>query len=216
MSADRFQTLHIPLGSTDPAVHSDGTYAKTELEGAEYLVADQHPASAVISENGLVYPNGLLKKVRVVRNVSGGTLLPGMIVKFGDDEGEWGKRVVGYTSNANEKGYPVDDLLSVGVPDGHLFYIVVSGPATVIGDKISGVSEIKPGDPISTVAAVGGTGLEHGVGCVNKRSGTFTVSNDDYSDVIAAVENTIGVALEAMESGVKGGKLRILVNGGII
>jgi hypothetical protein len=97
------------------------------LEGKEYVFEDTAPSN-MFTSRGLGFP----VHVRVVRNASGGALLPKRLVKL-DAAGYYGRRASGY-ANVTAEGpvYPVDEFLpAAGVPDKDLFYVVISGPALV-------------------------------------------------------------------------------------
>lgn len=127
-----------PRGGTgtfysDPFTIDPGTNdnAGLALEGTEWVFEDKD-----FSQNG-VAPDRTNRLVtcRVVRNKSGGVLLPKRVAKVkidGTVAELAGGQVTGYLSTVGDKGYPIDEFLpAAGVVDGDLFYVVVKGPATV-------------------------------------------------------------------------------------
>lgn len=72
-------------------------------------------------------------KCMVVKNASGGALLPKLRAKMKTDGSgnEFLGQVSGY-AGVGEHGYPIDEFLpAAGVPNGDLFLVVVEGPATI-------------------------------------------------------------------------------------
>jgi hypothetical protein len=113
-------------GATPVATAGDASY---DFEGREYEVDDiiytAGPTKGTLRSREKVI-------LRVVRNTAGFALEPKRVVSF-ENGTHWGRRVDGYVNATSEHGYPVDEYLkSTGVPDDDLFYIVVSGPATVL------------------------------------------------------------------------------------
>lgn len=118
------ETLPFPIGGTYGA---SGATDGIKFEGREYIVEDldysANPAKARAISDSVSF-----KRIRVVRNVSGISLLPRYLVGF--KASQYGKQVDGYTNTTAAEGFPVDEFLpSTGVPNNDLFYITVEGPA---------------------------------------------------------------------------------------
>lgn len=129
----KFEDLPFPIGGT----FGDGaTVAVTDglqYEGKEYWVEPVSPGGGT---GGILdtYITQKPKKVRIVRNLSGGALLPKTIAKMKTDGTllEFFSQVMGNATTVGEVGYPIDEFLpAAGVAANDLFYIVVEGPAKV-------------------------------------------------------------------------------------
>jgi hypothetical protein len=118
----------------------DGGLEFPHLEGREFVFEDINP-NPNGGANG--QRTGEYVTCRLVRNVSGATLLPKRLVKFDTTAGRYGSRVIGYSTLTAESSYPIDEYLpATGVPNNALFYIVVSGPALVLTDLAGGANNV--------------------------------------------------------------------------
>lgn len=131
--------LPFPIGTT---LSQNGTAATTDsphLEGREYVVVDRD-----YSGRGARAYGGAgqlpLKTVRIVRNVSGITLMPRKLVTF--KTGQRGFQVDGYCTTTAQEAYPVDEFLPYNVPTNDLFYIVVEGNAECLTDLAAGANNL--------------------------------------------------------------------------
>lgn len=168
------------------------------LEGKEYYVSDEDLSVAGVKTRR----TSRMIKLRVVRNVSGGLLLPKRIARFQQTGPYLGSRVDGMTFVTNGRGYPIDEYLpATGVPDGHLFYVVVEGPAAVLtpiaGSEFNG--DIAVGDKL--VALTAATSGATTAGRVAKMNITGSTQTADYTAIIEAAANFIGHALSAKTTG---------------
>jgi hypothetical protein len=102
----------------------------THLEGKEYLVPDA------------AYGTGKLVRLRIVRNESGGALLPKTLVQLEQVAGRINERALGKACvSAHVPVAVVDEFLpSGGVADHDLFYVVVEGP-TIAKTSLAGDGE---------------------------------------------------------------------------
>jgi hypothetical protein len=156
------------------------------LEGKEYWVEDNNP-----SDN--TSRSGRLRKLRIVRNVSGVALLPKYLVQFDTTAGKFGQQVSGYSGTDNMKAYPVDEYLaSAGVPDDDLFYIVCEGPAMCV-TSLTGDAQNNFAVGDHMVAATGaGTTAATTAGRIEQ------IPTGAATDVLRdSVANRVGVALTA-------------------
>ncbi len=139
---------------------------------------------------------------RLVRNDSGGALLPKRLGVFSTVAGEYGAVIDGMTSVSYGEGYPIDEFLpSAGVPDGAYFWIVVKGPAVVLtpiaGSEFNG--DISIGQRlVALTAATSGATTAGRVAAENITASTQTA---DYSQILDEAANRIGRALSAKTTG---------------
>ena len=128
--------LPFPIGSTAGfTATTDGN----ELEGLEFEIPDLNYSNtpptvwSYHATGGNCVP---YKRIRVVRNVSGITLLPRYLVQF--QTTNYGRRIIGYTNTTAGEGYPVDEFISatLGVPNNDLFYITVEGCAECLASTL--------------------------------------------------------------------------------
>lgn len=78
---------------------------------------------------------------RIVRNVSGRTLLPAHLVQW--QSTNVGKRIIGFTSTVFQKpAGVVDDHIGTSVPNGDLFHLVVKGMCNVRTDAAAGATNV--------------------------------------------------------------------------
>jgi len=101
------------------------------FEGKEYTFPDKDWGSS--DETKPDRSTGMVR-VRVVRNLSGGALLPKRIAKMKLDGTAYEERgqVSGYAETVGEHGFPIDEFLpAAGVAANDLFYVVVDGCAKV-------------------------------------------------------------------------------------
>lgn len=124
------------LGSaySDPATVD--TAGNQQMEGMEYWFPDiDH--SAILGAQAQRSNRSVL--CRIVRNKSGGALLPKKTVKYNDaatNGYDWGNQTNGNAALGDPILGVVDEFLpAAGVPDGELFWVVVAGPSTCISDS---------------------------------------------------------------------------------
>ena len=126
------EDLPFPLGQTySQGVGTPAATDGADLEGKEYWVESIAPANA--GETVKQYLTGRPKKVRIVRNESGGTLAGKLLAKMKTDGSakEFMSQVMGLAGTVGEHCYPIDEFLVSTVPNHDLFYIVIEGPAKV-------------------------------------------------------------------------------------
>lgn len=177
-------------GGTPVATAGDASY---DFEGREYELDDIDYTAGANS--------GKLRSrekviVRVVRNTSGGALLPKRLVSF-ENGTHWGRRVDGYTAVTAGHGYPVDEFLpSAGVPANDLFYIVVSGPATVLSGLANADSnKFTYGADILALTAATSGATTAGRARVLDTLAQITSQATDLATVRDSIRNVIGKAL---------------------
>ncbi len=174
-----------------------------QLEGRVYDFPDEDFSTTVAGAKNL----RTQRKVTcmVVRNVSGGNLLPKRLVTpvVGSGTGtDFLGRVDGYACLTNAYAFPVDEYLpSAGVVNNDLFYVVVAGPAKVLlplaGTDFNGnvaVGSIL----VALTAATSGATTAGRAAVVNTTGSTQTA---DYSFILNATVNYIGRALSAATTG---------------
>ena len=150
--ANDFPALPFEIGSTFGATSATDGAA---WEGREFWVEDKDYSSTSASK---VRAYGALgwRRLRVVRNLSGVALLPGLLVV--PKATGYGKSVDGYSATTDaQSAYPVDEFLpAAGCPANDLCYIVVEGPAGIKVDAAATVS-ISQGSDVAAVTAAAST-----------------------------------------------------------
>lgn len=121
-------SLPFPRGSTYFSTPEASTHQ--DLLGKTYVIEDENFANV-----GTFVANrtGRYVKVMIVRNSSGGALLPKRLAKMKTDGTayEYVGEVSGYADTVGQRGYPIDEFLpAAGVAANDLFYVVVGGIAT--------------------------------------------------------------------------------------
>lgn len=142
---------------------------------------------------------------RLVRNMSGITLLPKRLVQL--DPANNYNRVTGYAATLASYAVPVDEFLpATGVPNGDLFWVVVAGPATIL-TPVAGATfdngNINKGDIVNaaTAAASTGTGTTGVAGRITGVSiGAFTTAAQ-FQLLRDVAANMVGRALSARTTG---------------
>lgn len=140
---NKTEDLPFPIGQT---AGGGGTVAATDFlqwEGKEYEVEINNPNSGDVVDPVI---SGTRKRVRAVRNLSGGTLAKKLLAKMKVDGSAYEQmtQVSGLTASVADCGYPIDEFLTYDVPANDLFYIVVNGLAKVTSDA-SGDTNISIG-----------------------------------------------------------------------
>lgn len=178
--------LPFAIGSTYGASAStDGQ----EWEGREFNVLDldytTNPAKVRAASNGTE-----MKRIRVVRNVSGIALLPGYLASF--KAGQYGKQVDGYTTTTAAEGYPIDEFLSSsGVANNDLCYITVGGNASVMTSLAANAEDVFSANSV-LVALTAATSQATTAGRVSAQDLTGATANLGNQ-----VQNRVGVAISA-------------------
>lgn len=96
----------------------------SNIVGVRKTFRDEHPKTGVLQSNHTV-------DCVAVKNTSGGALLPGEVAKF--KAGAILTEVDGKASTSTTLMGVVDEYLpAAGVPNGEVFWLVISGPATVV------------------------------------------------------------------------------------
>jgi hypothetical protein len=155
--------------------------------------------------------------VRLVRNISGGALLPKRLVTLADPATSgytvYGAEVDGYANVSAEHCYPVDEFLpAAGVADDDLFYIVVEGPAMVLS-SLSGDANnvVTVGQALVAQTAVtsGATTSGRAIAIANLEAATNTITA--INDWVNAQKNIIGRAMSAKTTGNTNADLLVMV-----
>jgi hypothetical protein len=193
MAAGVYKDLPFPRGSTisDNGLETPDATLATNLEGQEYVTEDRGSGGADRTGRPVV--------LRVVRNVSGGNLLPKRLVTFQKNAGVYGSRVDGYATVTADVAYPVDEHLpAAGVANNDLFYIVVEGPALVLTDLAGGANNvINAGDVLVSLTAATSGATTAGRVAVQDLTGATAVLGKQ-------IKNRIGYALTAATTGETG------------
>jgi len=139
---------------------------------------------------------------RLVRNVSGQALLPKRLVRFQDTADGVGARVDGYAIDTAEEGFPVDEFLPAarGIPDNHLGWIVVKGPAMCLTNAESdNDNNISSGGAVccQDVGASSGDPAGGRIGINNIYTSDAT-TNVEMAAIVAAVANNVGFAISSL------------------
>jgi hypothetical protein len=181
------------FGGQSPAVPvavTDGL----QYEGAEWYFNDLNYAPGTVGAKPTRTER--LVRCRIVRNVSGGNLLPkrlGSLQITGADGRYAVGRVDSYVNVLNGRGFPIDEFLpAAGVVNNDLFWIVIEGPAVCRTSLAALSASILVGDPIG--AATGATSLSTTAGRVDE----LTFGAGTGAAEFNAVANFIGHALSAV------------------
>ena len=168
-------------GETFYNVFANLTQANTndgiQYEGREWVFEDINPQTKVNRTQQYV-------RRRIVRNISGGALLPGRLVQFSNApnaNGVYGGQVDGYAFTTAQRAYPVDEFLpAAGVQNNDLFWIVVDGPASILTDLASLNPNIAVGDKvIAQTAATSGATTAGRIIDINANTGSATAIAQD-------------------------------------
>ena len=186
--------MPFPIGTTywQGATPPDAT-SGVEWEGREFVVEDLDYSSSPFKPRA--YGNQITyKTVRIVRNVGSFTMLPKRLASFKTTA--YGRQVDGYATTTAAEGYPIDEfLISTGVVNNDLFYIVVDGPATVLTDPaVSSNNTITAGSTI-LVALTAVTSQSTTAGRIAPQDLTGATSL-----LALQVQNRIGIALTGITS----------------
>lgn len=150
--ANDFPALPFEIGSTYGAT---ATTDGAQWEGREFTVEDRdYSSSNTSAKPNRAYGANGWRTLRVVRNVSGVALLPGLLVSF--KSGAYGKQVDGYARTTDQGPvFPVDEFLpAAGVPNNDLFYICVNGPASIkVAVDATGANIAQGAEILATTAA---------------------------------------------------------------
>lgn len=134
MGSPPFPRGQLGTGYSDPST-IDQT-AETQLEGMEWVFPDLDYS---VTLGAPAARSNRQVRCRVVRNKSGGALLPKKAVKPNDaatDGYSWGNQTNGYAALGDPILGVVDEFLpAAGAADGDLFWVVTNGPATCISDS---------------------------------------------------------------------------------
>lgn len=158
--------------------------------GVRKVFRDENPRSGQLFSNRSV-------ECICVKNVSGGTLAPGAVVKFKSaaTTGQFSGGIIGEvdatatTTSAGSNGLigVVDEYLTTNVPDKEVFWVVVRGPTTVTKTN----ANIAAGDVYGTSATAGSAGAH--------TAGTTT---------------QLGFAIEAAGTSATSGRVLVRTNAG--
>jgi hypothetical protein len=121
------------------------------LIGRDWLVEDDPgPSNQSAEPRGAGARSGVYVHLRLVRNTSGITLLPGRLVVY--DPAAYGRNIIGYPTADGEESFPVDWLgPAAGVANNDCFYIIIGGRAKLM-QPASAVS-VAPGDKLMAALA---------------------------------------------------------------
>ena len=158
--------------------------AHVELEGKTYVFEDINYAA---SGSTKPHRTGRYRKMMIVRNASGGTLVAKRIAKMKTDGTgvEFAGQVMGYATTVGERGYPIDEFVVGTIAANELFYVCVGGPAKV------------------TSAAAGDTNISIGSYVIPSTDGK--VIDQDVTVAAGAAtfnqaQGAIGAAIEAVNA----------------
>jgi hypothetical protein len=155
---------------------------------------------------------------RLVRNMSGITLYGKRLVTL--DPTNPG-RVTGFADTTAEECYPTDEFLpAAGVPNGDLFWIVISGPAVVLTPMTGaefGATSIVAGDRIISLTTSGASTAAGTTGVPGRAAGFVFVASTtiaQMTDLVNLATNHVGRAMSAKTSGQTNSDLLIDVKRG--
>ncbi len=174
----KHENLPFPISTTyfDGQTADTTTFTATNLEGKEYEVEDLNYVPATFSATKTLR-TAYLKKVRIIRNVSGVGLEGGYLVEpqqSGTDGRFYLGRVNGYSTvggggATNNPSYGLDEFLpSAGVANNDLAYVTVEGPflgnmsltageVLGLGNSIAAATPVSVGDLLLAATAAAST-----------------------------------------------------------
>lgn len=133
-------------------------------------------------------PDGKVRVVKLVKNVSGSTLLPCQVLKYDTTAGRWGKDVTICANDSDACCGVVESEYAGGVPTGKWFRMVQYGEHQVILQTTSDARvTLAVGSPLVSSADNGAVHLQNS-----------TAAN-------AAVQNRLGWSLQVTTEGVDNG-----------
>jgi hypothetical protein len=188
---------------TDKTLSS--TYGQSVgIEGHVAVFTDEDvtvTAGAIVAGGGVrTKRSDRLQKCVVVRNVSGGALLPCRLVTW--QSGYYGRRVDGYVrlTNAVPAGVVDERLPAAGVPNYDLFWLQVQGPC-LVQTAASAIVDIVQGDPLTAVTCANSTGTTGAAtaGRVQKLVGSATTT-DTGAQLLAAEMGRFATAISGCTS----------------
>ncbi len=206
------ELLPWPIGQTGLGGNATiGSTDKYEYEGREFIVEDLDYSSSPFKPRAFFGASGLnrFKRVRIVRNVSGVSVLPRQAVVF--KGGNYGQQVDGLCYNLGMETYLADEFLpAAGCANNDLFYITVDGCAeflTSLGGDIT--------NPINAATAGANVGAGNWVIALTAAASTAAATNTASTAVTAGhlyaatyggattqlaavIQNRVGIALSAM------------------
>jgi hypothetical protein len=147
------------------------------------------------------YGTGLNVRVRVVRNSTGGPVLPGQLVTLNAVQRVLDLATVLPGTNADSiarttasHAFPADEFLpTAGVPNGDLFYVVVAGPC-LVKSAATGTPTVSVDGKMVGGTMAGTTSVDAGGVVVQDTSGATTALANQ-------IQNAIGRAMSALTSG---------------
>lgn len=218
------EDLPFPISTTyfDGQTADTTTFTATNLEGKEYYVEDFFYVGTPTSTTGFQATKTLrtayLKKVRIMRNVSGVALVGGYLCAP-QESGTDGRYFLGRTNGYANIGakdaqqtipaYGIDEFLpSAGVANNDLFYATVEGPflgvssstaAEILGISNSGAAQpVQVGDVLYSTTAAASTNTTNLSTATCGRIANFTASTSAGLTLAFNIINRIGRALSAL------------------
>lgn len=151
--------LPFPIGSTYGATTANAGTDGSQYEGREYVIEDLDYSSS--PNKPRAYSSGgqtnEKKVVRVVRNVSGITLLGGFLAQMGTGTGQYGMRLTGYSNVNPQEAYVIDEFLTAGCPNNDLCYVTIEGKTAVRVSTVAANAVISAGSLIVADTAAAST-----------------------------------------------------------
>lgn len=152
------------------------------LEGKVVWVPDKHKLTGERT--------GLMRKLMIVRNLSGVNLVPKKLAHILAAAGANHGQTDGYTFAVASRGFPIDEFLPpAGVRHGDLFYVVIEGPALVKTPTVdnSGITYM---NSVTAAAGTSATNADAGYIDLSSYAGATTA-------LAAQIQNRVGFALTA-------------------
>lgn len=172
-----------------------------ELEGQTKVFEDINWGAAGVK------PYRSARKVvcRLVRNMTGTTLYPKQLVQVDPTNPN---RITGLTVSTGQECYPVDEFLpAAGVPNGDVFWIVISGPAMVktpmTGAEFQTAS-IAAGAILTSGTTNGGSTAAGSTAPAGRVAGFPVVASTtvaQFTDLLNVATNSLGKAMSGATSG---------------
>lgn len=152
------------------------------------------------------YGTGLKVKCRVVRNSTGAAVLPGQMVSLNATSRVIDSGTVLPGTNADSiirttaaHGYPADEFLpTAGVPNGDLFYVVVSGPTLLKTSQATNGATLAVDQKVVSGTMAGTTSVD--AGAIVGQSLAAPTDSTSTTNFANQVQNAIGRAMSACSS----------------
>lgn len=181
--------------SVAPVARGDSFFkgGTADAAGGGHLEGLVHVFPATDPDNRTIRRNGGNNVCVLVRNDSGGALLPGIAVKW--KAGKEGSAVDAFGGsgnvNSHAAGFVDDHLPAAGVPDNDLFWIVVKGPnKAYTAGSVAANTHCAVSASDGHVIAASGTSVPIAINTVGINFTNATVADDNWFVLSVSILNS--------------------------